>query len=93
MYGARPFRPSLESLSAEIETALVTARVALREYARGRCARGDKVAVQAVRAFKDIKRQLEIPDARGWEVGVLRHRFRDLRLSLDELAEQGRKAA
>jgi len=40
-----PSRPSLDSLAAAIETALVTARVALKEYARGRRERGSVDAV------------------------------------------------
>ena len=59
----------------------------------GRRERGSKVAVQAARAYNDIKRQLDAAEARGWDVTLLRRRFREVRQALDALAEEERKAA
>ena len=86
-------KQSLAALADDVETALVTARVAAREYARGRRERGSKMATQAMRDFQDIRRRLEDAEARGGNIFALRLRFRLLRQVIETLTEEDRRAA
>ncbi len=67
--------------------------MAATQSAQDRMGRAREVLAKAEAAYAEAEQRLGRAQERGWDVGILRERLRDLRTRLDEIDGEARQAA
>ncbi len=83
---------SVQFIAEEIELGLAFATLAATEYAQGRVDRAREVRAKGGKAGAQAERRLQEAQERGWDVGILRERLRDLRKRMDEIEGEAKAA-